>query len=407
MSAAEALLLLALFASGGGLGWYLSQRRRLPGRGGNPRQVGPDYFEGLNLLLSEQPDKALEVFLGMVDADAAAVDTHFALGTLLRRRGETERAIKIHQNLVARPDLPRAARARALKELAEDYFRAGLFDRAEQVYSQVARGTEEREPGLRGLVRIYELQREWEKAIEAMNQLVSLSREVDGSVVAQYCCELAQDALARNDLPATKHWLKRAQAADREGVRGAMLRAAVAQREGDHKLAIRLYEQALERDGGFVADVLPELRRSHAESGRPEAFERWLAESLERHPEWRPGVAFVAITGGEFSDPASRQCVRDFVASNPMLRNILETLQPTLEGEDREEAGLRRISRAMQQIARASPRYRCGRCGFSGKTLEWHCPSCRSWSTTHPVTRFRFEAALDPRFRPRESARKD
>jgi lipopolysaccharide assembly protein B len=406
MSAAETFLLLVLFAAAAGLGWYFAQRSTLRKFAGGPRHVSAEYFQGLNYLLNEEPDKALEVFIRMVDMDADTVDTHFALGALFRRRGETERAIKVHQNLVARPDLPRDARARALNELAEDYYKAGLFDRAEQVYAQVARGTAQREQGLRGLVRIYELQRDWEKAIGAMDQLVSISREASGTVVAHYCCELAQEALARGDLKTTRHWLKRAQGADREGVRGAMMRAAVAQQEIDHRLAVRLYEKALERDGGFLVDVLPELRRSYAELGKPEGFERWLGAALVRHPDWRAGVAFAAITDAGFDDPITRQCIADFISSNPILTDILETLRPTLENEGGKEVAIRRISEAMRKIAGASPRYRCGVCGFSGNVLFWQCPSCRSWDTTRPLTRFRFEAMLDPRAVPPETMRK-
>lgn len=406
MSVADTLLLLLLFAAAAGLGWYFAHRTGTRAGPGRPRQVSAEYFQGLNYLLNEEPDKALEVFIRMVDMDADTVDTHFALGALFRRRGETERAIKVHQNLVARPDLPREARARALNELAEDYFKAGLFDRAEQVYAQVARGTAQREQGLRGLVRLYELQRDWEKAIAAMDQLVSSARDANGTVVAHYCCELAQEAFNRGDMLAARHWLKRAQGADRDGVRGAMMRAAVAQREGDHRLAVRLYEQALERDGGFLVDVLPALRLSYVELGKRDAFERWLGEALARHPEWRPGVAFAAITDGTFDDKVTQQCIADFVSGNPILTEILETLRPTLESEGGKEAAIRRISRAMRRIAKSSPRYRCNVCGFSGNALYWQCPSCRSWDTTRPVTRFRFEAMLDPRAVPPESVRK-
>jgi lipopolysaccharide assembly protein B len=406
MSAADTFLLLVLFAAAAGLGWYFAHRSMVRKLAGGPRHVSAEYFQGLNYLLNEEPDKALEVFIRMVDMDADTVDTHFALGALFRRRGETERAIKVHQNLVARPDLPRDARARALNELAEDYFKAGLFDRAEQVYAQVARGVAQREPGLRGLVRIFELERDWEKAIGAMDQLVSISRDASGTVVAHYCCELAQEALARGDLKTARHWLKRAQGADREGVRGAMMRADVAQQEGDYRLAVRLYEQALERDGGFLVDVLPELRRSYAELGKADGFERWLGAALVRHPDWRAGVAFAAITDGSFDDPITQRCIADFISSNPILTDILETLRPTLENEGGKEAAIRRISQAMRKIAGASPRYRCGVCGFSGNVLFWQCPSCRSWDTTRPVTGFRFEAMLDPRAVPAESARK-
>jgi len=397
MSATDSFLLLLLFAAAAGLGWYFARRTRPAASAGTGGPFSAEYFQGLNYLLNEEPDKALEVFIRMVDMDADTVDTHFALGALFRRRGETERAIKVHQNLVARPDLPRESRARALNELAEDYFKAGLFDRAEQVYAQVARGTAQREQGLRGLVRIYELQRDWEKAIGAMDQLVSISRHASGEVVAHYCCELSQEAIARGDLNAARYWLKRAQGADRNMVRGAMMRASIAQREGDHQLAVRLYQQALEQEGGFLVDVLPELRRSYVELGKAAAFERWLADALERHPAWRSGIAFAAITEGDFDDPVTRQCIIEFIESNPILTEILETLRPTLENDGGREAAVRRISRAMRRIAKVSPRYRCGVCGFSGNALYWQCPSCRTWDSTRPVTKFHFEAMLDPR----------
>jgi len=276
MTAADSYLLLILFAAAAGLGWYFARRSQPRNRGGARGPVNADYFQGLNYLLNEEPDKALEVFIRMVDMDADTVDTHFALGALFRRRGETERAIKVHQNLVARPDLPREAKARALNELAEDYFKAGLFDRAEQVYAQVARGGAHPDLGWRGLVRIYELQRDWDKAIGAMDQLASQAGQAGGETVAHYCCELAQDALGRDDIGAARHWLKRAQGAHPEGVRGTIMRGMVAQREDDHRLAVRLYEQALEEDGGFLVDVLPELRRSYAELGKSGEFGRWL-----------------------------------------------------------------------------------------------------------------------------------
>lgn len=395
MGGADSLLLLGLFVVAAALGWFAARftaARRAPA----DRPVSAQYFEGLNFLLNEQPDRAVEVFMRMVDVDADTLETHFALGSLFRRRGETERAIRIHQNLVSRPDLPRAQRARALNELAEDYLKAGLFDRAEQLFGQLAGGTSQRAEGLRGLVRIYEQQRDWEKAIGAMDQLAALSPGQDGRrVVAHYCCELAQEAMDRGDRSAARHWLKRARMADRESPRGAMLRARIAMDEDDFRLAIRLWERALAKDSGFLPDVLPQLRHCYAELGKSQAFQEKLAEALERQPEWKAGVAYAAIVDGNFDDPVTRACVADFVNRNPILTDILETLRPTLENDGGADAAVRRISRALRRIAEASPRYRCRVCGFSGNVLYWQCPSCRTWDATRPVTRFRFEAMLD------------
>ncbi len=395
MSAADGLLLAGLFVVAAGLGWFFARvtgARRPPA----DKPVSAQYFEGLNFLLNEEPDRAVEVFMRMVDVDADTIETHFALGSLFRRRGETERAIRIHQNLVSRPDLPRAQRSRALNELAEDYLRAGLYDRAEQLFDQLAKGTSHRAEGLKGLVRIYEQQRDWEKAIGAMDQLAVLVPGHNGHrVVAHYCCELAQEALERKDRAAARHWIRRARTADREAPRGAMLRAWIAQEEGDYRLAVRLWEKALAKDSGFLPDVLPQLRHCYQEIGKADAFQRKLGEALERQPEWKPGVAYAAIVDGNFDDPVTRQCVVDFVSRNPILTDILETLRPSLEDGGGSDEAIRRISRALRRIAQSSARYRCGVCGFSGNALYWQCPSCRSWDTTRPVTRFRFEAMLD------------
>lgn len=395
MDGADSLFLVILFVVAAALGWVAARATASRDKPAD-RPVSSDYFEGLNYLLNEQPDRALEVFTRMADLDADALDTHFALGAMFRRRGETERAIRIHQNLVARPDLPRPQRARALHELAEDYLRAGLFDRAEQIFTQLSGGTSHRAEGLRGLVRIYEQEREWEKAIGAMDQLAALSPDSGGNrVVAHYCCELAEEALARGDKAAARHWIRRARTADRESPRAAMLRARIAQSEGDYRLAIRLWEKALARDSGFLPDVLPQLRQCYGELGKPEAFESKLADALQAQPEWKSGIAYAAIVDGNFADPVTRQCVADFISQNPVLTEILDTLRPTLEDEGGSEAAIRRISRALRRIAETTPRYSCRVCGFSGNVLYWQCPSCRSWDTTRPVTRFRFEAMLD------------
>jgi lipopolysaccharide biosynthesis regulator YciM len=392
---ADSFLLIILFLVAAALGWVVARvtgSRRAP----EDKPVSAQYFEGLNFLLNEQPDRALEVFMRMVDVDADTLETHFALGALFRRRGETERAIRIHQNLVSRPDLPRTERSRALNELAEDYLKAGLFDRAEQLFGQLAAGTSHRAEGLRGLVRIYEQQRDWEKSIGAMDQLAALAPGQNGHrVVAHYCCELAQEAVDRGDKTAARHWLRRARTADREAPRGAMLRATIAQDDGDFRLAIRLWEKALAKDSGFLPDVLPQLRHCYAELGKSDGFQRKLAEALERQPEWRPGVAYAAIVDGNFDDSVTRQCVADFVSRNPILTDILETLRPTLKDDGGTDAAIRRISRALRRIAQSSPKYRCRVCGFSGNALYWQCPSCRTWDSTRPVTRFRFEAMLD------------
>jgi lipopolysaccharide assembly protein B len=323
--------------------------------------------------LNEQPDKALEVFIRMVDMDADTVDTHFALGTLFRRRGETERAIKVHQNLVARPDLPREARARALNELAEDYFKAGLFDRAEQVYSQVARVPRSAKPGLAGWCASTSCSATGRRPSGDGPAGVALSREAGGSVVAHYCCELAQDALARGDLAGGQALAQAgAQGADREGVRGAMMRAAVAQREGDHKLAVRLYEQALERDGGFLVDVLPELRLSHASwaSRRPSSAgsaRRSAASGVA--PGWHLPRSPTAS-----STMPSRASACAISSQQPDPHGDSRDPAPDAGDDGREDAAVRRISGPCSASPGRARAIAAVVCGFSGNAAVLAVP---------------------------------
>ena len=383
------LLLAALFVLAAALGWLFA---RWTGRG--RRDISADYFEGLNFLLNEQPDKAVEVFMRMVDVDSETIETHFALGSLFRRRGEVDRAIRVHQNIIARPGLPRVQRDKALHALADDYLKAGLLDRAETLLQQLADVPAHRKAALQGLVRIFEQQRDWEQAIKARDRLASLSNAPRKGVVAHYFCELAEEARAGGDLDATRQLLRRAQAAKRGTVRGAMMRAKLAAEVGDHDLAARLYRSVIETEPDFAVDALPPLKACFEAQGREAGFEKALQGLVRRRPQLRPGIAFAAIVHEGFDDAVTQDCVREFVESNPTLQELLELLRPG--GSQPGEDAIRRISRALRRLVRGSPRYRCGTCGFAGNTLYWQCPTCKSWDTTRPITRFRFEAMLTP-----------
>lgn len=166
-------LLLFLAAA---LGWLFA---KLPNRTnhGSGKPISREYYKGLNFLLAEKPDKALEVFIRMVEVDSETVETHFALGSLFRRRGEVDRAIRVHQNLIARPNLKREFKTQALFALGEDYMKAGLFDRAENLFLELSRDRRFQRDALNHLVAIYEQQKDWDQAVTAFRQLESATGE--------------------------------------------------------------------------------------------------------------------------------------------------------------------------------------------------------------------------------------
>ena len=394
----DSIVLLALLFAAAGAGWFFA---RLTGRSQarvSAPGVHPEYFQGLDFLLNEEPDKAIEVFRRMADVDPETVETHFLLGNLFRRRGEINRAILIHQNIYERGDLPRAQRNRALKELADDYLKAGLFDRAEAMFKRLSEKAGYEQTALEQLVRIYEQEREWEKAIDARNRIASVSGPGVSPEVAHYYCELAEKAMGQGDGEKARDCLRRARNADRESLRGTLMRARLASEEGDHRLAVRLYRNALSRDPAFAAIVLPLMRRSYQAMSDLEGFTDLLSSLVEAQPRAKSGIAYAAIVDGGFDDPVTADCIDEFINANPLLTDLLEILRPgrpdsRSEADTRQES-VRRITRALQRLARRSPAYRCHSCGFSGQMLFWQCPTCKSWGSSRPLARFQFDASI-------------
>src|ERR1700684_4621119 len=229
-------LVLGILA--GHFGWG----KRWPGALG---KLHPDYLTGLDYLVTEQPDRALDMFLKLTDADADTIETHFALGSLYRRRGEVERAIRIHQNLLARDALAPEHREQALLALAQDYLRAGLLDRAEGLFQQVSEVPRWRASALDALRLVYERQHDWQQALGAYRLLSRIKGAPPRKVAAHYLCELAAIALERDDTPAARQLLREARKEAAPFPRAALLRAQIAERDSQPDLAVRLLQGAL------------------------------------------------------------------------------------------------------------------------------------------------------------------
>jgi lipopolysaccharide biosynthesis regulator YciM len=222
-------------------------------------KLHPDYLTGLDYLVTEQPDRALDMFLKLMDANADTIETHFALGALYRRRGEVERAIRIHQNLLARKDLADEHREQALLALAQDYLRAGVLDRAEGLFQQVSEVSRLRASALDALRGVYERQHDWQQALDTYRQLARIKSAPPRNVAAHYLCELAALAIERNEIAEALNLLEQASAEAQPFPRAAMLRAQIAEREAQPERAIQLLRQALKESPALLQDELPHL----------------------------------------------------------------------------------------------------------------------------------------------------
>ena len=359
-----------------------------------------DYLKGLNFLLNEQTDQALEHFLKMVRVDDKTIETHFALGSLFRRRGEVDRAIRIHQNIIARPDLASDQRDQALYSLARDYQAAGLLDRAEKLFARLADGSRYQVQALENLCRIYEQEKEWEKAIQAGQKLERIGGRSLELQIAHYYCELAEAAAVRNDYAAARDFVKKAQSGRPRTLRGALTRAHIARETDDNETALSLYHRIIDEHTYLIAEALPEIVSIYAREGRTDELNEAIRKMIADDPGMSPLVAYTAIVNNIGGIPEIDAAVEQYVLNEPTLATFVDLDALRGADSDRDEA-LARIRAALSRLAGSSPRYQCQECGFSSQRLLWQCPSCRSWETQRPASRVQFDTVLQHSITPR------
>lgn len=394
MPTESTFLLAGLFLLLAAAGWALGRFGERDEVEGAPPPLNIDYLKGLNFLLNEQTDQALEHFLKMVRVDDRTIETHFALGSLFRRRGEIDRAIRIHQNIIARPDLASEQRDQALFSLAKDYLRAGLLDRAENLFERLSQGSRYQVEALEQLCRIYEQEHEWEKAIDAGQKLEVLSGKSLELQIAHYYCELAERAAAKKDYTAARAFVKKAQRGRPRTLRGALTRANIARDTDDTKTALRLYHRIIDENTYLITEALPRLVETYGRDGSLAQLERSLDGMLKKNPKLKTEIAYTAIVNNIAGVDIIDACVEEYMLNEQTLAEFID-LQNIEQGAEADRAeALTRVRSALSKLAAATPRYQCKECGFSSQKLLWQCPSCKDWETQRPFSRVQFDSLL-------------
>ena len=348
--------------------------------------LNADYIKGLNFLLNEQPDQALEVFMRMVEVDDETLETHFALGSLFRRRGEVDRAIRVHQNIIARPNLSPMHREHALISLAEDYLSAGLFDRAEKLFLELRDSSEYRVRALGKLVRIFEITHDWEQAIEAFRELEKADRQLEPTgQISHYYCELAEQAVRERDFTKARELLKKA-GSDRHGtVRARLTLADLARQTGEHKEAVKIYRSVMDAEPRLIGEVIPRL----AESCRALEDQALLTASLEKLCKKEPmagkAIALAAIHDKEIQNETALECLWNYIAEDNILAQLVDTDLVRDSDATAKATAIARVRSGLAALISSTHRYRCNECGYFTSHLLWQCPSCRYWDTVVPV----------------------
>lgn len=368
-------------------GWWASGRNSSSSSKRMGNSFSREYVVGLNYLLNEQPDKAVDVFIKLLEVDSETVETHLALGSLFRRRGEVDRAIRIHQNLIARPQLSLIQRKQSLLALAKDYMSAGVFDRAESIYLEVVELTNSREiESLNGLLAIYQQEKSWENALEILSKIELATGNPENSNAAHCFCEIALLALKDNDIIKASKSIQQALQADRKSVRASLMLANIEIKSGNYKKAIRALKQVPEQDPDFLSEIIEPLVRCHRELDTMDDCINYLEQTLPQHP--RASVIFVIAEylKVERDTDISIDFVSSQLSKHPSIRGLNRLIHLHLEnahGTVRNK--LQMLYDITSKFLENKPVYRCGQCGYGGKLMHWQCPSCKEWGKLKPV----------------------
>jgi len=293
------------------------------------RALPLSYFRGLNFLLNEQPDKAIESFIEVVKVDPQTIDLHFALGNLFRRQGEIDRAIRMHQNLLDRPDLPAEKRQVAVFELAQDFHRAGLLDRAEELFGRLD-GSPFELQSLGFLLQIFEQEKDWQKAIRVTKRMEALAKRPYFKEIAHYYCELAQNAMLRSQLDDAHRHLEQALAEYKLCTRAAILLGDAAAQQGDYAAAITGWQRIESQNPAFLGLVADRLADAYRRTGDVAQGIRVLRSFEDQYPSLDLlNALFNLVLAHEGAEPAA-YLIKDELARNPTLLGLDKLLEAQL-----------------------------------------------------------------------------
>ena len=348
------------------------------------RALPLSYFRGLNFLLNEQPDKAIESFIEVVKVDPQTIDLHFALGSLFRRQGETERAIRMHQNLLDRPTLPADKRTMATYELAQDFHRAGLLDRAEALFRKLDDSPFEHS-ALSHLISIYETEKDWPKAIAATQRMELLAKQPYYKEIAQYHCELAQAALLRSDTAAATVELERAVAMHRGCTRANLVGGDLAGQAGDWRAAVDTWQRIESQNPAFLALAADRFADAFRRLDDLPTGIRLLRNYQAQYPSLDLLNALFTLTLEHEGPAVAATLIKDELARNPTLIGLDRLLEAQLLASPPEQRhDLTLVKGLVGQHIKRLGLYKCDNCGFRARQYYWRCPGCQKWETYSP-----------------------
>jgi len=381
------MLLLPLAAGSGWIAAKLSSKQKTALA---KKELPAAYYKGLNLLLNEEHDKAIDILVKALEEDSETVEVQLALGNLFRRRGEIARATRIHQNLIARETLDASQRSQGLFELGQDYFKAGLLDRAEGLFMELSETSDHGDNANRSLLLIYDQEKEWENAIQVAKRIVDSDDVTVNLLIAQYHCEIAESAIREGRYDAAKIHVKNAVNVDNSCVRARIQSGRLSALNGDHRVAIETWKGIEDQNPGYLGDVMDLIATSYRTLGGYPEYRNYLEHALKRTADVRIMFSLLEVVDELEGSLKAESFLVGWLRTHPTIYGLYRLIELKIKQKPSDQEDLLLLESMIGSLLKKDSAYICRQCGFAGKTLHWQCPGCKSWnsilSTQHQTT---------------------
>ena len=370
------------------MGLYLAHLLRSINSKRTFEQLNHRYFKGLNYLLNDESDKAIDVFIQLAETSQETFEPQLALGNLYRRKGEVDRAIKLHQALIAQAELPEKYRTRALLAIGKDYMSAGLLDRAEVLFSELVEIEAHTPEALHSLVEIYQQEQDWLQAIKSASRYQSATNRSMQIPIGHFYCELAELADNQNDTVQAEKYLASALRIDVGSVRAHLISAKMNQKQHKWQAAVDEYLSAIKADSAYIPIFIEELADCYLALKQGDLLEQKLLDLMGTYK----GVSPVLTLSEYYAKERSVEYATEFLSQQLDKRVSFKGLSAILKLNENNESAvesnfayLKVLKELIAKLLRGKPKLRCRKCGFGAQSLHWQCPSCKHWGVVKPI----------------------
>ena len=350
----------------------------------NNKKINPDYLTGLKYLLNEESDKAINLFSNIIEIDDDTIQTHLALGVLFRRQGKIDKAIKLHENIISKPDLEENYYFQTLNELGENYYAAGIYDKAEEIFLKLKKVKTHQISSLEKLIKIYEHLCQWEQALKNLEELSNVDNANNLiNSISHYYCELSQDSIDDNNLDISESYLKKARENNPKSIRQMYLSSKIALERNKLNIALDLYLKITNENpiGHFI--LLP-LLLERANNEEKEIIDNKLTQMVTTNPEIEIYFSMLSVMKPEIKNRTLLNSFRKQVLTNTLVKEILNQ-NDAISPEMIDSNLIENIKLIINRKTMNDYKYNCTQCGYETISYSWQCPTCKSWEKSQPI----------------------